>query len=384
MVSAIWILPAAFVLDLFAGDPVYALHPVRLAGRLINWLERHLRRGNLAGFLGGTILLVATNCVMAAGYILLRWIAGRIHPAAVWTLDVFALYSCIALKDLHDHARPVALALGAGNLPAARDAVARMVGRDVTVLDAPGVARAAVESVAESFPDGFLAPVFWYTVFATTGSAEAAVLAALVYRTTNTLDSMVGHRNEKYEWFGKASARVDDVLNFIPARISIPFLWAAAVLIGWDAREGRRVAWRDRLKHESPNSAHAESFMAGALGLKLGGPTAYADGIVEKPWLGNGTDSATVEHIMAACRLIFYAGTMAVIAAWFLLWSIGYEGIGDDGRAGALPSIQNPVRVTASWRAELPAHNAAHSAAGGPLCRELKREPVLQRGGQAA
>jgi len=235
------------------------------------------------------------------------------------------VYSCVALRDLMKHAKPIIEALDMTNLPAARKALQEIVGRDASVLDAHGVARAAVESVSEGFLDGVFSPMIWY-VF---GAAYAflahlsplpwAVTAMLVYRATNTLDSMVGYQNERYLRFGRVSAKLDDVLNFIPARLAVPVLFVASAVCGLNSRAGWQTALRDRLKHESPNSAHTESFAAGALGLRLGGPLRYPDGNVEKPWLGDGSPDATAKDIRSVCRLVLCAGWISMLVCVGLL-----------------------------------------------------------------
>lgn len=318
-------LVAAVLLDLLIGDPVYRLHPVRLIGSLAAATERLLRRKGLDAVPGGSLLL-ATVLVTAAGtYVAARLAAGRIHPCCAAVLDVYVLYSCIALRDMTRHAGPIAAALRAGDLPTARQHLALIVGRDVELLDEPGVARAAIESTAENFVDGLLAPIFWFVAAgAVAGPAglpamPLAVGAALAYRCVNTLDSMVGYRNERYLLFGRPSARLDDLLNFIPARLSIAVLWLGAVALRMDARAGRRVALRDRLKHASPNSAHAESFVAGAIGRRLGGPTAYPHGTVEKPWLGEEGGQADADDIGRVCRLTLTSGVAGASLGTLLL-----------------------------------------------------------------
>lgn len=312
------VLLAAFALDLIAGDPVYPLHPVRLIGRMIGAIEKALRALKLDALVGGAILAAAVISLTLGVYWGLHDILARLNGWVALVLDGFIVYSCIACGDLLKHSRPIATALDRGDLPAARDAVQKIVGRDARVLDTHGVARAAVESLSESFMDGFFAPVFWFVVGAlgafAFGSTSVAwgVAAILAYKAINTLDSMVGYRNECYLLFGRISARLDDALNFIPARLAIAVLWAAALICRRDARTGWRIALRDRLKHASPNSAHTESFVAGALGLRLGGPLQYPDGLLEKPWLGDGSPDATGNDIRAACRLVLWAAWVSI------------------------------------------------------------------------
>jgi adenosylcobinamide-phosphate synthase len=220
-------LVVAVLLDLLIGDPNYPLHPVRLIGRLIAATERRLRTIKCLG-IGGGVMLVLTVCTTVLGaYTGIRLLLTTSHPAMAWTFDAYCIYSCIALHDMLRHATPIAWALKENDLELARRKLKWIVGRDVTVLDAPAVARAAVESIAESLVDGFLAPLFWMTMAALTAHAwslpvlPSAVAATLVYRCINTLDSMVGYRNERYMFFGRAAARFDDLLNFIRRDIEL-------------------------------------------------------------------------------------------------------------------------------------------------------------------
>jgi len=312
------ILASAFLLDYFLGDPVYSLHPVRGIGLLIRYIEHILRRTGMKGVCGGLVLLISVVAVAVIVYGLIRLGLTKVHGLAVMAFDVFVVYSCLALRDMVRHALPIADALNMNDISGARELVQRIVGRDASQLDRSRIARATVESVGESFVDGFFSPVFWFLVFGIMGTCLGnplpyAVAGIVVYRCVNTLDSMVGYRNEEYEKFGRFSARSDDVLNFIPARLSLLLFVPVAFLCGMDARKGWQTAVRDRLKHASPNSAHAESFLAGVLNLRLGGPTIYSHGTIEKPWLGNGTDQAQSTHITQACRVVMGAGSLLTI-----------------------------------------------------------------------
>jgi adenosylcobinamide-phosphate synthase len=317
------VLLAAVGLDLLLGDPVYRLHPVRLIGTFISRLERGLRRLHLSGLTGGVFLLVGVLLVVIGIQLGVRYAVGSIAPSLSVAWDVFVLYSCVALRDMLRHAYPIEAALRQGDVEGARHGLSRIVGREVALLDAAAMSRAAVESVAESFVDGFLAPLFWFVVGCAGASAFGgaalpfAVSAAVAYRCVNTLDSMVGYRNPCYLLFGRASARADDLLNSLPARLSLVVLWLGARLLRMNATAGWRVALRDRLKHASPNSAHAESFVAGALGIRLGGPTRYRHGLVDKPWLGDGGNAAEPGDIRLCGNLVLSTGLVS--AAIFML-----------------------------------------------------------------
>jgi len=327
MKSCVVVLISAFLLDRILGDPRYALHPVRLIGRLITSLESCIRRFGWDSRLGGALLLLASVITVVAAYAAIRFALLCLHTAAPAVLDCFTLYSCIALRDMERHARPIAQALKTGDTDQARTLVGGIVGRDVSKLDASGIARAVVESVSESFLDGFFAPLFWFVAGAVAAqwlppvSLPVATGAALAYRVVNTLDSMVGYKNDHYRKLGWASAHADDALNFLPARLALPLMVPSAMLCGLNAADGWRVALRDRLKHASPNSAHTESFAAGAIGIRLGGPTVYAHGCIDKPWIGNGTDAVTDSHIVQACRLTACAGGVSSAVAVIILGS---------------------------------------------------------------
>ncbi len=287
-----------WLLDLLLGDP--APHPVAGMGRAIAWLEARLPRRRSAGVL---LLLVVAGGTWLASWGLVA-LAARVHPWLGVLASAVLFFYAMALNSLDREVRAVASALAAGNLPEARLQVSRIVGRDTGSLDEAGVARAAVEATAESSVDGVTAPLFFMAL----GGAPAA----LAYRAVNTLDSMVGHRDERHEALGWASARMDDVLNFVPARLTGLLLVLSAALCGDDAPGAWRILRRDRLKHASPNAAHPEAAVAGALGLKLGGPVSYDGGIQDKPWLGDGTPEAGTVHILKSMRLVHTACGMAL------------------------------------------------------------------------
>ncbi len=301
---------AAFVLDLLVGDPAYRLHPIRLIGRWINTLEAWLRRAGLDGKAGGCILAAAVTVTAVGAFFLLSSLAGLIHPWAALLFHLYVIYSCLALGDLFRHIRPILRSLEAEDIPGARSALSRVVGRDVKELDRWGIGRAAVETLAENFVDGFLSPLFWLLLGGTAAKVTGlpvpvtAVCAILVFKSVSTLDSMVGYHDARYHQFGWAGARSDDAMNFVPARLSIPLLFLGAAISGLHPADGIRVALRDRLKHHSPNAGHAESFTAGALGVRLGGDTSYGGVQKRKPWLGNGPIMVDIPHVMATATLL--------------------------------------------------------------------------------
>lgn len=250
-------------MDVCLGDPRGMPHITRAAGTLIPFFENILSVPTARSVSGGVLLWGCVNGAMLGGYLLIRMALHSFSPALAWVWDAFVIYQTLAARDLDVHARSVLKPLLLGDIDGGRNAAGRIVGRDTAILDEGGVSRAAVEAVAESATDGFVAPLFWAAV----GGAPAA----LIYRTSNTLDSMVGHRNERYETFGKFSARMDDVLSFIPAR-----LCAFASLLPRGFRYALAVK-TEAGAHSSPNAGWSEAAAAWALNIRLGG-TNYYDG----------------------------------------------------------------------------------------------------------
>jgi adenosylcobinamide-phosphate synthase len=294
-------LVAGLALDAWLGDmpALFARvpHPVVLAGRAVAFFDRKLNREirseasrRVRGILTAIVLVVLAA---ASGLAVEQVCRGSVVGAAVEILLIAVL---VAQRSLFEHVADVARALDRGGLMAGREAVRHIVGRDPASLDAHGVARAAIESLAENFSDGVVAPAFWYLLLGLPG--------LFAYKMANTLDSMIGHRTRRYQDFGWAAARFDDLLNLAPARIS-GLLIAAAALFAEKGRAGRALAimLRDGRKHRSPNAGWPEGAMAGALGLALAGPRHYPEGVVVDPWVGEGTARAATSDIVRALRL---------------------------------------------------------------------------------
>lgn len=299
-----------FVLDLLLGDPAGLPHPVVYMGRAIAWLEKRLRRrlpdtprGQLAAGLALAVILPLGTLAVSGG---LCWLAWRLHPLLGFALQVFWGWQCLAMRGLGRESRRVYRCLSGEGLEQARRAVGRIVGRDTEALSAQGVTRAAVETVAENFSDGETAPLFWFLV----GGAPLA----LCYKAINTMDSMVGYKNERYLYFGRCAARLDDGANWLPARLSALLLICAAFITGADGRGAWRVWRRDRRKHPSPNSAQTEAAMAGALGVQLAGPASYFGTLHEKPFIGDPLREIQPEDILRANRLMYAAGLLGLLA----------------------------------------------------------------------
>ncbi len=316
-----------FCLDLAFGDPPNLPwpHPVVVMGRCITMLEKRLRasfpktaRGELAA---GSLLaaLLSLGSFLLTGAAL--WAAGRLHPLARLALETFFCWQALAVKDLRKESMNVYTALKGAPLEDARAAVSRIVGRDTRGLSADGVAKAAVETVAENFSDGVVAPLFYMLL----GGAPLA----FCYKAVNTMDSMVGYKNERYLYFGRAAARLDDTANYLPARLAALLLIAASFFARLDARSAFRIWRRDRRRHASPNSAQCESAMAGALGVRLAGPAYYFGKLYDKPTLGDDRRPIEPEDIPRAC-LLLYIGSFFALAllggaralAVFLIFSL--------------------------------------------------------------
>ncbi len=255
------------LLDLALGDPRWLPHPVVLIGRLITTLDTTFDRIGAHQRAAGVALLVLTaGSAGAAAWLIIRG-SLHLHPLAGFLASVIISYTCLATRSLHRESALVADALAAGNLVEARRCLAHIVGRDTAELDEGGIWRALVETVAENTTDGIVAPLFWLTATGPVGG--------MVYKAVSTLDSMVGYKSERYLRFGWASARMDDLLNFIPSRLTALLMILAAPLAGLSPTGALSIVLRDRLKHPSPNSGHPEAAAAGALGVRLGGPSTY-------------------------------------------------------------------------------------------------------------
>jgi adenosylcobinamide-phosphate synthase len=337
----------ALLLDALIGDPVITWHPVRLIGRLAEAMEGFSRR--LSGcpspadtttgldhapatgtrvepgpVTAGTLAWVLTSGLTAGLALTVSWLAGMVHPVFGLAIDVLIIWASVAPGDLAAHALRVKRALERDRLEHTdiirqgpvhgRAAVAMIVGRDVSVLDEAGVARACIESVAESSIDGSAAPIFW--------AALLGPWAALAYRSVNTMDSMFGHRNARYYSFGLVAARADDVANWLPARLSSILACLVSPVAGGSIRGACASFFRYRLSHASPNAGHPEAAYAGAFGLRLGGPVRYPEGVAVKPWMNPDGIDAAIEDIRKAVRLMYVqtlVSAMAFLACRFAL-----------------------------------------------------------------
>ena len=318
-----------FLLDLAFGDPRWLYHPIRLIGNLIAWAEKPFRaafpkseKGELAAGMFFAVFVVAVSTAVPA---LLLALASRLSSWLVFALEVFWSFQILAAKSLKSESMKVYAALKEGDLPKARKAVSMIVGRDTQKLTEEGVAKAAVETVAENSSDGVIAPLLFL--------ALGGPALGFFYKAVNTLDSMVGYKNDTYLYFGRFSAKLDDVLNFIPSRISGLLLVLASPLAGLSMEGAWKIFRRDRRNHASPNSAQTEAAAAGALGVQLAGDAYYFGKLYKKPTIGDPLRPVEYEDIRRVNRLMYAAVCLALVLAVlasaavnlsFLIWVLRF------------------------------------------------------------
>lgn len=301
---------AGFVLDLLIGDPHFIPHPVRLIGSFISFLDKRLncdagyniseKKLNLIKYKRGMILAFTVIFATFAMSVIIIVAAYSINLYAGVIAEAVMTWQILATKCLRVESMRVYDALRTDGVDAGRRAVSMIVGRDTSVLDAAGVTRAAVETIAENTSDGVIAPMLY--------TAIGGPVLGFVYKAVNTMDSMLGYKNDKYMYFGRFAARLDDVVNFIPARISAYLMIAAAFIGGrqFDGKNAYRIFKRDRFNHASPNSAQTESVCAGALRVQLAGDAVYFGKLVKKKYIGDGLREIEYEDIKRANRLMYF------------------------------------------------------------------------------
>lgn len=299
---------AAYFLDLMIGDPEGYPHPVRLMGKLISFLERKFReiaktarQERIAGYF---LCAVVVFTSYISGYLII-YLLKEVNMYLGKISEVLLIYTCLATNDLAKSANKVYEPLKRNDLVEARKMLSFIVSRDTENLDLGDIIRGTVETVAENISDGIIAPLFYAFI----GGAPLT----LAYKASSTLDSMVGYRNEKYEDIGYASAKLDDVLNFIPSRITGLLIVASSFLLGYDYKNSFYILKRDRLKHESPNSAHGEAAVAGALNVELGGLNYYFGKPELKPKLGDGKEALKLEHIKDSVKIMYMTSFLGLV-----------------------------------------------------------------------
>ena len=294
----------ALLVDLLIGDPRWLPHPVVMIGKLISQLEFFLRKNIRNEKIAGVLLLIlTTGCAAGAAWLLLT-LAQLVSSLFALIMAIALSSTCLATRSLHKESSLVADALIAGDIATARVKLSYIVGRDTENLEPVEIWRALVETVAENTSDGIIAPLFWLAV--------GGPVAAMAFKAVSTLDSMVGYKNERYLQLGWASARMDDLLNFIPARLTALLFVASAPLFGLSWRDSLRIALRDRLNHPSPNSAHPEAAAAGALRIRLGGTSSYGGRVSQKQFIGDPLSPIDCLSYNNMIRLM-YASTVIMV-----------------------------------------------------------------------
>lgn len=309
---------SGFLLDLLFGDPHWLPHPIRLIGRGIGWLESWNKeklddRQKLYRGAGMVVVVIAFTALVSGGILFLFY---EINPLAGSAMETLMTYQILAVRSLKVESMKVFSRLEAGDLQGARKAVSMIVGRDTEELDETGVAKAAIETVAENTSDGVVAPMLFL--------ALGGPVLGFVYKAVNTMDSMVGYKNEKYLYFGRCAAKLDDIVNYIPSRISALIMIFASFLPGrmFDGHNAARIWKRDRRSHASPNSAQTEAACAGSLGIQLAGDARYFGKTVHKPTLGEARRAVVYTDIRLANTLMYKTAFLCELLCLALLWLI--------------------------------------------------------------
>ncbi len=313
------IIITGYFLDLLLGDPQGYPHPVRYIGALISLLEGKLyKEDNKIHQLAAGVFLVLA--VVASTYIMTRYIINLAYffsPILGFIISAILAYTVLATRCLDTETRRVYRSLAKNDLPGARKALSYIVSRDTAELTEGEIVRAAVETVGENISDGIIAPLFYLFV--------GGVPVAMAYKAINTMDSMVGYRNDRYEYFGKAAAYLDDVVNYIPARISVILIGLASGLVGNNAFRAFKIAIRDGRNHKSPNSGYPEAAVAGALGIQLGGTNNYFGKAVHKPTIGDSTVALEKKHIIDVIKLMYAASLTGIILFSIISYAVGVQ-----------------------------------------------------------
>lgn len=310
-----------FLLDLLLGDPACLPHPIRLMGWLITGLEKRLldkqaERDKKREVIKGTVLVVSVLVTTVCIALLLLAGAYYLHAYLGVLAETIMTYQILAAKCLKAESMKVYKCLKAGELDAARKAVSMIVGRDTVALDEEGVAKAAIETVAENTSDGVIAPMLY--------TALGGPVLGFLYKAVNTMDSMVGYKNDKYLYFGRTAAKLDDIANYIPARISAYLMILAAFTGGnnFSGREAVQIYRRDNRKHASPNSAQTEAVCAGALGIQLAGDASYFGRAVRKPYIGDALRRVEYEDIRRVNQLMYLTAWLSEILCLLLMAAV--------------------------------------------------------------
>jgi adenosylcobinamide-phosphate synthase len=305
-------LVAGFLLDMILGDPYSFPHPIRLIGKLISFLERRLyieenSKSDNNKLSRGLILVIAVVCAVAATSGLILFVSYYVSVYLGVIIESIMTYQILAAKCLKDESMKVYTELEKGDVEGARKAVSMIVGRDTTVLDDIGIAKAAIETVAENTSDGVIAPMIY--------TAIGGPVLGFVYKAINTMDSMVGYKNDRYLYFGRCAAKLDDIVNYLPSRISAIIMIISCLFLGkeYSAKDAAKIYNRDRYRHASPNSAQTESACAGALGIRLAGDAVYFGKVHHKEYIGDKLREVEYNDIKRANRLMYATAILCEI-----------------------------------------------------------------------
>ncbi len=315
------LLIAAVALDLLIGDPVYRLHPIRLMGAALTATEKILRALGADGYFGGIVLFLALTAIFGGAAVLISAVLSSVSCAPA-VFHVYLVFSMVALGDLRKHVFAVDRSATEGDA-AARQSIAQLVGRDTSKMDAPACRRAAIESLAESLVDGFMTPIFWYALLGLPG--------LVTFKVVSTMDSMVGYKTDRYRKFGWCGARLDDAMNFIPARLSwLLISFVAFYLPGGAIRKGLKIGWRQHSLVPGPNAGWSEAAAAGALQLRLVGPIWRAGKLVTEVWLGDPSDTPAGSSddvrratLLITCTAMFFVIVVLAILPYHFVSSAG-------------------------------------------------------------
>lgn len=304
---------AGFLLDFLLGDPYWLPHPIRAIGSLIGWLEHKWNHPEEKNSRKGTVMVLLVLAVTGSVTFLLWAGAYRVHPLLGVMVESIMTYQILATKCLQVESMKVYQELKKGDIAASRKVVSMIVGRDTECLDETGVAKAAIETVAENTSDGVIAPMIC--------TAIGGPILGFFYKAVNTMDSMVGYKNDRYLYFGRTAAKLDDIVNYIPARISALLMVISCFFCGkeFDGKRAWYIFKRDRYNHASPNSAQTEAVCAGALGIRLAGNASYFGKIVEKPYIGDAERAVETEDIKRADRLLYATAVLCEAICLFVL-----------------------------------------------------------------
>ena len=309
MKYSIYALVLGFILDLIFGDPRWLYHPICVIGNFIAFLEKRIRKifpKTEKGELAGGVVEVLLVCIFSFGVpCTVMCILYHYVPVVGFILETFWCYQLFAAKSLKTESMKVHDRLKNGTIEEARYAVSMIVGRDTQSLSETGVTKATVETIAESTSDGIIAPMFYMAI--------GGVPLMFLYKGINTMDSMLGYKNEKYLYFGRCAAKLDDVANFIPSRIAGHLMVLAAFLVGFDGKNAAKIYKRDRRNHASPNSAQTESAMAGALNVQLAGDAWYFGKLYKKPFIGDANHPVEMDDIPRANKLMYGTAILGVL-----------------------------------------------------------------------